>query len=167
MARQNLAATLLVICLACTPALSSAETWRDPVIVKPQPISEVWLNAGFLSLHYDKNVDLNNRNFGLGGTYRYSTVSAYTLGVFKNSDYQTSSYLGWFWQPIAWGKIRLGAVVGALDGYPEINNGGWYLAAIPTVSVEHQDVGLNLLVIPGIKNRLYGSFSLQLKFKVF
>lgn len=135
--------------------------------VTPEPISELWLNAGFISHHVQSDKGLNNNNYGLGAEYRYSTTSAVTAGEFYNSDRQTSHYAGWYWQPLAIGSLRIGGVVGGFDGYPKMRNGGWFLAAIPVVSYEYQRVGLNIAFVPTYKNMLYGAVSLQLKVKLF
>lgn len=156
--------TLLCISLAFAPYSSSAEFF---VKIEPKPISEIWLNPGFYSYHFQKNIGLNDNNYGLGVEYRYSTVSSVSLGLYENSDRQTSHYAGWYWQPIELGTARLGVVVGALDGYPKMQNGGWFLAAIPTASIEYRNVGANLMVIPSYQDKLYGSISLQLKLKIF
>lgn len=94
-------------------------------------------------------------------------MSSVTLGVFDNSDRQTSHYAGWYWQPVRLGPVRLGAVFGAMDGYQKMQNGGWFLAAIPTASVEYKNMGANLTFTPSYKDKLYGAISLQLKLKVF
>jgi len=136
-------------------------------IVESKPIHELWLNPGFYSYHFQKSKGLNNRNFGLGAEYRYSTVSSFTLGVFDNSDRKTSHYAGWYWQPLGAGRLRFGAVVGALDGYPKMLKGGWYFAVIPTASLEYQNIGANLLFIPIYQDRLYGAISLQMKLRLY
>ena len=135
--------------------------------IQSQPISEVWLNPGMYSWHFNRHKGLNGSNFGFGAEYRYSTVSSVTAGVFDNSDRRTSHYLGWYWQPVAMGPLRIGAVAGAIDGYPKMRNGGWFPAVIPTVSMEYGRIGMNLMIIPGYKDRLYGALSLQIKVRVF
>lgn len=147
--------------ISCT---SGAEVFS---IIEPKPVTELWLNPGFYSYHFQRDKGLNNNNFGLGGEYRYSTVSSVTLGLINNSDRQTSHYVGWYWQPLGLGPVRFGAVLGAMDGYPKMLNGGWFLAAIPTASVEYKKMGANLMFVPSYRDRLYGAISLQLKFKVF
>lgn len=156
--------TMACIGLAAISFASSADTFS---IIEPKPVSELWLNPGFYSYHFQKNKGLNDSNFGLGGEYRYSTVSSVALGVFDNSDRQTSRYAGWYWQPLGVGAARFGAVVGAIDGYPKMQNGGWFLAVIPTASIEYKNIGANLMFVPSYKDRLYGAISLQLKLKVF
>jgi hypothetical protein len=159
--------SLIVIGLALIPALSAAETKGFVSIAESKPVSELWLNPGFYSYHFQKDKGLNNNNFGLGGEYRYSTVSSVTLGIFDNSDRQTSHYIGWYWQPLESGPVRFGAVVGAVDGYPHMLNGGWFVAVIPTASIQYKSIGANVMFVPSYKDRLYGAISLQLKFRVF
>lgn len=159
--------SLIVIGLALIPALSAAETRGFISIAESKPVSELWLNPGFYSYHFQKDKGLNNNNLGLGGEYRYSTVSSVTLGIFDNSDRQTSRYIGWYWQPLESGPVRFGAVVGAIDGYPHMLDGGWFIAVIPTASIQYKSIGANLMFVPSYKDRLYGAISLQLKFRVF
>lgn len=159
--------TFILIGLSLIPVISVAETPRIFEIIESKPVNELWLNPGFYSYHFQKNKGLNNRNFGLGGEYRYSTISSFTLGVFDNSDRRISHYAGWYWQPIGLGPVRVGAVFGAIDGYPNMLKGGWFLAAIPAASIEYKNFGANLLFMPSYKDRLYGAISLQLKLRVF
>ena len=157
-------ALTIAILLGCPHSNVIAESLN---FVTPQPISELWLNAGFISHHVQTDKGLNNNNYGLGAEYRYSTTSALTAGEFYNSDRQTSHYAGWYWQPLALGSLRIGGVAGGFDGYPKMRNGGWFLAAIPVVSYEYQRVGMNIAFVPTYKNMLYGAVSLQLKVKLF
>jgi len=166
MTRHNVPATLIFICLALSPAISAAETLGAFTIVEPKPVNELWLNPGFYSYHFQRNKGFNDSNFGLGGEYRYSTTGSVTLGVFENSDRETSRYAGWYWQPLGLGPVRLGAIAGAIDGYP-MWNGGWFIAVIPTASIEYKNIGANLMFIPGYKDKLYGAITLQLKLRVF
>jgi hypothetical protein len=136
-------------------------------VLDQQPLREVWLNAGFYSQHFDSDKGLNNSNPGIGAEYRFSTVASATAGRFYNSDHAYSNYAGMYYQPVALGPVRLGAVVGVFSGYPKMRDGGWFPALIPTLSYEYKSVGLNLAIIPPYKNRLYGALSFQLKLKVF
>jgi len=137
-------------------------TWTE---VTPQ--SQLWVNAGFYSFHFDTNKGLNNSNYGLGVEYRYSSTSSLTVGQFYNSDRETSHYAGMYWEPVTWGKVKLGAVIGGFDGYPRMLNGGWFPALIPIASVEYDRVGANIAFVPSIQNRLYGAISVQLKVKLY
>ncbi|HAT29998.1 MAG TPA: hypothetical protein DCW29_03845 [Janthinobacterium sp.] len=155
------------ICGALLLAFASGAHAQSFETVENKPLNEVWLNPGFYSYHFKRDLDLNDRNPGLGAEYRFSSVAAATAGRFYNSDRRYSNYAGVYYQPFSFGPFRLGAVVGAFDGYPKMRDGGWFLAAIPTISYEYKRVGLNLAIIPPYKDRLYGALSFQLKLKVF
>ena len=155
---------LAFIGLAAISFTSNAEIFS---LIDSKPISEAWLNPGFYSYHFQREKGLNNNNLGFGGEYRYSTVSSVTLGFIDNSDRQTSRYVGWYWQPLGVGPARIGAVVGAMNGYPKMVNGGWFIAVIPTATIEYRNFGANLMVVPSYQDRLYGAISLQLKLKVY
>jgi len=134
--------------------------------IENQPLSELWVNPGFYSYHFQRDKGFDDTNPGIGAEYRFSTVASVTAGRFHNSDRQMSNYAGIYYQPWSVGPLRVGAVFGAFDGYPKMRNGGWFLAAIPVVSMEYQRVGVNFAIVPTYKERLHGAFSVQLKFKL-
>jgi len=150
-------------------ALAASLAQADDLLTKidTAPRSEFWLDTGFATAHFDSDKDLNGANKGLGAEYRFNGATAATLGRFYNSDRQWSNYAGVIWQPYALGPVRLGLAIAAFDGYPNMRDGGWFPAAIPTLTYEYQRVGLNVGIIPSYKDRLYGGVSFQLKFKLF
>ena len=119
MTSRSIRKSLLVIGLATSSMAIGAEASDFISIAESRPANELWLNPGFYSYHFQKDKGFNNSNFGLGGEYRFTTTSAAMLGIFDNSDRQTSRYIGWLWQPLASGPVRIGAVAGAIDGYPD------------------------------------------------
>lgn len=129
--------------------------------------NELWLATGFATYHFQSDKDLNGRNPGVGVEYRFDEAMAVTAGRFFNSDRQHSKYAGLYYQPWNYGGVKLGAVVGAFDGYPHMRNGGWFPALIPAATWEYGRVGANVAVIPTYKNRLHGGISLQLKVRLF
>lgn len=135
-------------------------------VIDNQPLSELWVNPGFYSYHFQRDKGFDDTNPGFGAEYRFSTVASATAGRFHNSDRQMSNYAGVYYQPWAIGPVRLGAVIGGFNGYPKMRDGGWFLAAIPVVSVEYQRVGVNFAIVPTYKERLHGALSVQLKFKL-
>ncbi|RZT10509.1 hypothetical protein SAMN05216319_1033 [Duganella sp. CF402] len=152
------------VCIALLALLAgsaSAET------IESAPLNEVWINGGFYTAHFQRDKDLNGANGGIGAEWRFSTVASATAGRFYNSDRAYSNYAGIYYQPWKVGPVRIGAVLGAFDGYPKMRNGGWFPAAIPTLSYEYERVGINVAIIPSYKDRLYGGISLQLKLKAF
>jgi hypothetical protein len=134
--------------------------------IESAPLNETWLNGGFYSYHFQRNKGLNDSNGGIGAEYRFSTVASVTAGRFYNSDRYYSNYIGAYYQPWSIGPVRIGAAIGAFDGYPKMRERGWFPAVIPTLSVEYQRVGLNLGIVPSYKDRLYGALSFQLKVKL-
>ena len=135
-------------------------------VIDNQPLSELWVNPGFYSYHFQRDKGFDDTNPGFGAEYRFSTVASVTAGRFHNSDRQMSNYAGVYYQPWAIGPVRLGAVIGGFNGYPKMRDGGWFLAAIPVVSVEYQRVGVNFAIVPTYKERSHGALSVQLKFKL-
>ena len=135
-------------------------------VIEPEHRNQLWLNAGMYSYHYDKSQNFNNNNVGFGGEYRFSTVASITVGGFKNSDSTHSNYVGFYWQPVAVGPLSLGVVGGGFNGYQSTNNGGWFPAIFPALTVEGKWVGANVFFIPTVGDRVHGAISLQLKLKV-
>ena len=138
-----------------------------PVIAQwqPAPLSQVWVNPGFYSVHFDRDAGLRDGNPGLGFEWPVSPMVSLTAGRFRNSNSAMSNYVGAYVMPWSLGHWRFGAVVGGFDGYPNAFNGGWFPALIPVVAYEHGHFGLNVGIVPTISNRLYGAISLQLKFR--
>lgn len=159
--KSNLITATCLILAAHSAHAQSFET------IEPTPKSELWVNGGFYSYHFQRNRNLNDSNPGLGLEYRFSSVASVTAGRFYNSDRSYSNYAGVYYQPWQIGPVRLGAVAGGFNGYPKMRQGGWFLAAIPTASFEYQRVGVNVAVVPTYKDRLYGAISVQLKFKLY
>jgi hypothetical protein len=136
-------------------------------VIEPKAKSELWINPGMYSYHFQKDQNLNNNNWGVGLEYRFNTVASVTLGNFKNSDNGHSSYAGIYYQPIAIGPIRLGVVAGGFNGYQSTNNGGWFPAVLPALTIEDGIFGANIFFIPTLGDRVHGAISLQIKVKLY
>jgi hypothetical protein len=128
-------------------------------------ISQVWINPGFYSLHFDRNKGLEDANPGLGIEWPIDQTFSVTAGRFRNSDRAYSNYIGLYVMPFEFHGVKLGAVVGGFDGYQMTNNGGWFPALIPTAAIEGRHWGLNIAIIPSIRDKLYGAISFQLKYR--
>ena len=159
--------TALLSLITILPVSAAADTWGPFDKIESKPIEEVWLNPGFYSHHFDTSANFNNNNYGLGAEYRYSTVNSLTTGRYLNSDRKISNYAGLYWQPLGIGNFRLGALIGAIDGYPATKNGNWFLMALPIVSYEAEKIGFNLTIVPTITGLVYGAITIQLKLRVF
>ena len=126
----------------------------------------LWLNAGFYSAHFNADKGLRNANPGLGVEYKLDDTWSATAGRFINSDNGHSSYVGAYYQPWTFAGARLGVVGGAFSGYPKAFNGGWFPAIMPVATWEGERIGLNIALVPPLKDRLYGAVSFQLKFRL-
>ena len=128
--------------------------------------SAIWGNFGMYSLHGKEDVKLNNENYGLGIEYQFSENQSITAGTFKNSDFEQSRYLGWYWLPLSWGPLKFGGIFGVIDGYSRALNGNPFPAILPAISWQGERVGLNVYPIPGFNNNLYTALSFQLKIRL-
>ena len=136
-------------------------------LIQPKEKSQLWINPGMASYHFQQEKNFNGANWGGGLEYRFNTVASVTAGRFYNSDRAYSNYAGLYYQPLAIGPIKLGAVFGGFNGYPQTNNGGWFAAALPALTWEGDLVGANLFIIPTIADRVHGAISLELKLKIW
>ncbi len=163
--KASAAAGILAIAIfGSDTGLAEPSNWLT--LPESQPLHETWLNAGFYSYHFQRDKNLNDRNFGFGAEYRFSNIASVTAGRFYNSDRYYSNYAGVYYQPVSIENVRAGVVVGGFNGYPKMRDGGWFLAAIPVLSFDYQRIGMNLGIVPSYKNRLYGALSFQLKVKI-
>ena len=128
--------------------------------------SRLWLNAGFYSAHFDTGKGLRDANPGIGAEYKLDEIWALTAGHFINSDNAHSNYVGAYYQPWTVAGAKVGVVGGVFNGYPKAWNGGWFPALLPVASWEGQRFGLNVALVPPLKDRLYGAVSFQLKVRL-
>ena len=158
-----------VICLSLFFSLGASAQESSNIfhVIEPDTKSEIWINPGMYSEHVQKNQNLNSNNWGVGIEYRFSTVASATIGNYKNSNSGHSNYIGVYYQPIAIGPIKLGLVGGGFNGYQSTNNGGWFPAVLPALTVEEGRFGANLFLIPTVGDRIHGAISLQVKFKLY
>ena len=126
----------------------------------------VWVNPGFYSYHFDTSKNLNNHNQGLGVEVEVSDSYSLTAGVFENSDRATSRYLGAYVMPYRSGALKAGLAVGVFNGYPQMREGRWFPAAIPTLAIEGPRVGLNVSFVPKVGDHVQSALAFQIKFKL-
>jgi len=121
--------------------------------------------VGGFSRHFDRSNRYNERNFGFGIEWRTSEQFAFMAGVYDNSLGKHSQYAAVNWQPWSLGPVKLGAALGVMNGYPALKRGGTFFAALPMASIEGRRFGINLGLIPSMKN-VDGAFMLQFKLRV-
>ena len=153
--------------LCVCPLALQAQAMIEPTqIVETKKPLKLWINAGFYSAHFDTDKGLRNNNFGFGVEAVINEDWSATAGGFTNSNNARSNYVGAYYQPWHWGAWKAGAVVGGFNGYPNAFGGSWFVAALPVVTLEGERFGLNIALVPPLKDRLYGAVSFQLKLRV-
>ena len=132
---------------------------------------QVWLNAGQFSYHFDRSLDLREDNVGFGAEVLVAPDHALMAGTFINSNRARTHYGAYQWRPLHWQpagiNVNAGIVVGAFDGYPNMRDGGWFIGAMPVLSVEGKRFGANFTVVPTIKDRIDGAVAVQIKLRVW
>lgn len=136
-----------------------------------EPPPQVWLNAGFLSWHFERDQNLRGDNWGVGVEAVLTPDHAVTAGNFINSDGDRSRYGAYLWRPLHWRlyeiDVSAGVALAAFDGYQNVNSGGWFLAPLPLLAVEGRRLGANFTIVPTIKDKVHGAIVVQIKLRVW
>lgn len=156
-------ALVLLVALAVPSAF--AESPSTAMNLDPPSSAQVWLNAGGFSRHFDRQAGHNENNLGLGIEYRTSPEIAYMAGSYRNSVRKNTHFAAVNWQPWAMGGFKLGAAVGVMNGYPAMNRGGNFFAALPMATYEGRRFGINVGLIPSMKD-VDGAVIVQFKLRV-
>lgn len=85
------------------------------------------------------------------------------IGVYKNSDRKTSTYVLLAWTPITLGSLRIGAVSGLVTGYEDpiqFAGGAYFVAKLS------EQFSLNITLVPTIRSiKCYGFAGFQISAK--
>ncbi|MED5618658.1 hypothetical protein [Ideonella sp. BN130291] len=132
---------------------------------------ELWVATGFRSHHTAHASRYNQRNDGLGLEWRWSPQVQFNAGHYRNSVRHGSTYAQVAWTPLDTAlpsdfRVRGGASVGVINGYPKVRHGGYFATLVPVMSLEWQRVGINFLYIPSVGKRVDGAYAVQLKLRV-
>jgi hypothetical protein len=132
---------------------------------------QVWINPGFVSWHFDRGKDFREDNWGVGVEVVLVPEHAVMAGTFINSDGEHTRYVAYQWRPLRWRPygvdVSAGIALGAFDGYPRVNDGGWFAAPLPLLAVEGRYFGVNFTVVPTIQDKVHGAFVIQIKLRVW
>ena len=132
---------------------------------------QVWINPGFFSYHFDRSKDFRKANWGWGVEVVFTPDHAGMAGNFLNSDGERSNYAAYQWRPLHWQpwglQVSAGIALGTFDGYPKVNDGGWFVAPLPLLAVEGKRVGANFSIVPTIEDKVHGAIILQIKLRVW
>jgi hypothetical protein len=158
-------ACALVAALAMAAPAAMADSATTTLDLEPLASSQLWVNVGGFSRHFDRNRGYNEHNLGLGIEYRTSPELSYMAGSYYNSVRKNTTYAAVNWQPWSVGPFKVGAAIGLMNGYPAVNRGGTFFAALPMVSYEGRRFGVNFGLIPSTKN-VDGAVTLQFKVRI-
>lgn len=159
----NCSLVALGMCMALSAGAQSALAADSPVWEKPA--GELWLNVGGFSRHFNRQAGHNENNAGLGMEYRTSHELSFMAGSYRNSVRKNTTYAAVSWQPLSMGSFKLGAAVGLMNGYPAMNRGGTFFAALPMATWEGRRFGVNLGLIPSMRD-VDGAVVLQFKLRL-
>lgn len=127
----------------------------------------VWIDASIACYHFDRSVERNERNnLGVGLELDVAHNVRVIAGQYKNSGWETSRYFGVTWLPFSQGPVRFGLAAGMVNGYSDVNGGGYFPVAMPTVAIEYERIGINIVVAPRYKESP-GMIGLQIKVLVW
>lgn len=155
--------------LACA-ALFAAAVQPEAVAAELSP--QVWLNPGMYSQHFKRDSGYRANNSGIGVEVLVTDDHALMAGSFINSDRRRSRYGLYEWHPLHWQvaaglRLSAGLAAGIFDGYPRYRDGAAFAAALPLLALEGERLGVNLALVPTIRNRLSGAVALQVKLRVW
>jgi hypothetical protein len=117
-------------------------------------LNRTWISpAGIQSYHSDRGANYNEDNRGLGLEYDVGPHSKLAAGHFLNSVNKDSQYLGAaLLARILQSPVRVGGLLGLINGYPEMRGGGFFPMAAPMLTYEGKNFGLNVLGLPKVGN---------------
>ncbi len=124
-----------------------------------------WVTAGWLSWHFRRADERNAANLGIGLEMDANPQWTMAGGVYHNSFYDTSFYVGAIRQYWVKDKLRLGLMLGAVNGYRHLNDGGFYPYVFPMLQYQGQTLGVNLALVPPVDKTTGGLVAVQFKVK--
>ena len=125
-----------------------------------------WLTATVTSYHNNRNTTNhtkhNEENYGIGFERAVFKDTIMAGGVYRNSYWNTSHYLGLTYVPIQYGYFHFGAFGGIVTGYDD----PFGIKILPTMSIQGKRFGVNLGVLPARDSRVISVIGLQVKVRI-
>ena len=134
------------------------------MLVQVPALGAEFINLGGVSLHFDRDLDLNEFNPGIGYERDWNDQVSWGLGYYKNSlskpsYYGLVNYYPWTLSE----QWRVGLAAGVLTGY---NYSDVAPLLAPTLEWRGKYVGLQFFVVPTIKPYVDGAFVAQFKVRL-
>ncbi|WP_133501693.1 hypothetical protein [Cognatilysobacter terrigena] len=167
-----LARTARIALLACVLPLSAYAA--EPTSDASRSSAEWWADVNVASYHFENADDylgrgrhFNQSNYGAGVEVQWQPRHAVSAGYFRNSVYEDSWYALYHYTPLALGRyVRVGGMVGLVNGYPGYNDGHAAPAGALVAKIEYRRVGMNLIYLPRIPGSTPNTLGLQLKVRL-
>lgn len=127
--------------------------------------ANMWVNLGGVSRHFDTgNTQFNevNNGFGLEVGVKGVTVSA---GVYHNSIARESRYAMVEKILASARQFGVGLSIGTLDGY-YFRDGGFFPVILPTLRWDGDMIGMRMLFVPPVDDKVTAAIALQFRILV-
>jgi len=142
--------------------------------------NNVWLTVGGFSYHSSGDFNQVNPGLGVELPFNYSEGTTFSVGFYKNSYDRRSNYAAFNTSLVKSDHYSLGLSYGVVSGYGtwekkyhyERNKNEyayeyhdkWKAVVLPTLTLEYDNIGVNVMFIPKIEAK--GTNALALQFKV-
>jgi hypothetical protein len=120
-------------------------------------VCSFWLVLTLASQHIEPQ-GMNQRNPGVG-----LEVDGYIAGVYRNSEYRNSVYVGHDWLPLSDGHLKAGLAYGAITGYRIARIAPMVAGRI---TYENGRFGANLNLMPDPLYVKHSALGLQIKWRM-
>ncbi|WP_133478819.1 hypothetical protein [Cognatilysobacter segetis] len=163
-----------LLAAGATPALAQqvpdAATATETAWTSP----EWWADVNVASHHFGSADEFlgpgehfNQSNYGAGLEWEWRPRHGASIGYYRNSVYEDSWYALYHYTPLALGRhVRVGAMVGLVNGYPGYNGGDAAPAGALVAKIEYRRIGANLIYLPHVPGSTPNTLGLQLKFRL-
>ena len=136
-----------------------------------QDAPEWWGVASIGSHHFEsadeylgEGEEFNEFNPGAGIEVQWRQRHALAFGAFRNSVDEDSRYALYHYTPLQLGRfVRVGGMLGLVDGYPGYNDGNAGVGGGFVLKAEGGRFGANLVLLPRIPDSTPLTLGLQLK----
>lgn len=155
---------LLPLLAACLLASATAHAQQSP---------QWWGVASVGSYHFEDadeylgpGESFNESNLGAGIEVQCQPRHGVAAGFFHNSVHEDSRYVLYQYTPLSLGRfVRVGGMLGVVDGYPGYNNGDFAPGGGLLLKAEGQRVGANVILLPRIPDSTPWTLGLQVKLR--